>query len=190
MPVGGPSGYDILDALNKIYGQAGVKFHLVNPQSGNEVRRVPFDVYENPPLASFHDGAVQHDEFQAIENAINPLGPELKVVLARKSADSRYDDDKPPFLRGEGMDARLSIVFTSNSASFTDRVVAHEIGHLLDLASVPNVVPGKHDPGPFPPEAVESGGGLMQPGDGVNHPGLWLAHEDWKTANDVAKILP
>ena len=82
-----------------------------------------------------------------------------------------------------------------------DRVVAHEIGHVLGLSKrtdfetpqLPGDTNGErngterigHDGGKFPERTV----GLMRSGF-VGAPGKWLRHEDWEAANlGAAEVL-
>lgn len=86
-------------------------------------------------------------------------------------------------------EGRSCIVFTADARENAALIAVHEIGHLLGLSfyapqgpDVPINDHG-HDLGPFPRGAD----GLMRPGAGHDHPGLWLGHSDWERANNNAK---
>jgi Bacterial Ig domain/Bacterial TSP3 repeat len=192
-PVGGPTDDNIKDALNDIYGQAGISFSVVHSET---ILDVPFE--------SDRNGAVGEDELGVISRRIDPSVPSnaLGLVLALNSGIG-LEVNPALRVRGRGLSDREAIVFTATSGLVTDLIACHELGHRLNLSTFGLQDPNdedpahqnllKHDPGPFPAETISTHGGLMQSGEVIgdhrNQPGRWLPHADWKQANEQAGHL-
>jgi len=194
MPAGGqpgvhntPANNEIVEELNKIYTQAGVRFSL--DANGSEDLALRYDDIQ----PSVNDRMVTDAEMNQVVAQLQNKPGKLKIVLMNRS-NMDYASPDPNFkvaaqsLQG----AKISFLFIQTILNRPGEVVktvaAHEIGHLLDL-TCRNADAGGHDTGAAP-QGTDL---LMKPGTpvGGNAPtlGRWLPHEDWIRANERAKVL-
>ena len=189
--VGGPSNTEIKTLLDDVYKQAGIEFEIVTPQSPAII--IAYDTYNSPPAATPGDGRVQPEEYGSIVSDSRVADGKMRVFLAANSGVPK-DDSVPPdqteFARGDTpQGGAYSFVFTKtghNSNLIATLNVSHELGHVLRLSVAALLDNANHDLGPFPPETIDTFGGVMHPGKGTDQPGLWLPHEDWEQANTAA----
>jgi hypothetical protein len=171
LPPTTPTNNDIKNELNDLFAQAGISFTI-----SSDSKSIP-----NLPFDDDGSGEVDSWEIATIDQAAAGFDAPLRLVLAEKYGLTSNGD---PFPRGIGLETpRACLVFVHDSGIYAATIAGHEIGHLLNLSFYSHD-DAKHDPGPFPAGTE----GLMQPGSGSNHPGRWLGHDDWRTANETAKV--
>jgi alpha-tubulin suppressor-like RCC1 family protein len=178
-----PSDETIRKRLNDVFAQAGIQFQVVDSQVFSNL---PFDTYTSSKVTA-PDGLVQEEEFDIISGLLPTRSATARLILANISGDSLYQNDLPPYIRGDTHreSQNASIVFTTNSGGVSDLVATHELGHLLGLSvATPS---DNHDQGPAPSATLPTFGALMHQGQGTDQPGLWISHVDWKVANETAR---
>jgi hypothetical protein len=178
-PVEGPTDSEVINTLNDIYKQAGVKFSV--QASGN--RSVSYD--------SNSDGRVQHDEeaseLGSIATALASEPGAVKVILVRESGIP-YPTDPSTHVRAVSAN-NFSFLFVKtivDNGGDIAFIEAHEMGHVLDLPAA-NRDSSEHDVGPAPTGTGRlMGSGSRDPISGIlpaSPAGRWLPHEDWLRAN-------
>jgi len=194
--VGAPSATNILNELNSVYTQACVHFELANLTPTNVVVNYSYDNggETTDALEKWFfpgDGKMETCEMNST-NLVNFLD----LFSSNKASECVY------FFRRSGMRSTLgwtpprsmwSGVLThkldGTSSPLITLIVAHEVGHLLDLSTRDDVEDdgerNGHDLG-TPPSGT---GMLMRPF--IDKPALepeprWMRHDDWWKANDTA----
>lgn len=164
-PVGGPTNQEVLSTLNEVFHQAGIRWNLAN--ATDEQRR--YDVNDSSRF--------EITELPLLDPRPSQQGAITVIVLKRL---------------GLGEPARVlvddTVIVGATYTSAPNLVIAHELGHVLDL---PDKDDGTgHDPRPWPDDEES----LMRPGPGSGEPpsvipGKWLRQEDWIRANDYVDQL-
>jgi alpha-tubulin suppressor-like RCC1 family protein len=197
--VDGPTDAQIKDTLNDIYAQAGVQFQIVDSSSPdpNTVGsiNIHYDTYSSLYVAA-GDGRVQEDEYSIIASDTQTKGVPTRLFLAANSGiadNNEYPLNQRSYARGDTPDGEMyCFVFTKtgvNNNLIVKLNAAHELAHTLGLTAVRPAALGHHDPGPFPSATSSTFGGVLHQGTYTDQPGLWLAHVDWRAANNRAATL-
>lgn len=198
IPAAAPTNGAIIDDLNEIWEQAGIHFTLANANNDDGTRDIRYD-WDN-------DGKANASEITG--DIMQPLRTEtskpFQLFLIRRSGDDfLYQPPNPNNYTARGWnkqeDATLTspawgsgVVFvqtTIDAQGSSAIVLAHEIGHILNLTTRGSDSDPYHDPGPFPPgtDGLMKTGKLDANGNIPPEPGRWLPHEEWHEASNQAK---
>ena len=201
-----PSANVIQTQLNTIYQQACITFTV--SASGTVPIHYDLDTAGTTPTPNgyLNSDNSSDPEFQALDGSSALSGGKLNVIILGKLQHTYVgsgDGVLGEYLDGQGYSGNKVYIYAqtiaADQAVLQDdiefyHVVAHEIGHALNLSTrfTPNYDngPHHHDPGPFPEGPRNA---LMYPdtgpaADGVpdNSPYHWMRHEDWEAANSEA----
>jgi len=171
---------------------ATIEVHVLDAEGSGTVN-IAFDTFSDNFVAA-RDDRVEPEEYDTIANAPSDQSGRARLFLAANSGvanDDAIPIDQRKYARGDTPPGKpYCFVFTKtgvNNDLIAELNSAHELGHVLGLTAVLPAAAGQHDSGPFPSQTSDTFGGPMHAGTGTDQPGLWLAHEDWRAANNKAK---
>lgn len=174
-PIVAPADSVIVDTVNDVFKQACIKYTLVESANIN----IKYDI--DPK-----DGKAEQIELNNPPFSYS-WGGKIRAVLV-KASGIPYEPPYQNIMIGgiQNTSYNYGIIFTSNNLQgYIGLVVAHELGHVLDL---------DHDENQWPVETQATNGALMKNGEPqgdpnnptLPQPGRWIRHTDWQLANDTA----